>query len=464
MKPPGSCQHAARRNRSIRVAVGTSFLSKAGTAMLQLLALPVAIRVLGRAEFGLYTTVTLTLTVVSLLQAGIGPALAHGVSRANVTADDERRRELASTAFIMMAAIALAAGAALAVVLLVVPLPVIFGAGYEGMEGMMRPALWLGLGIFLLLFVLNLTERLREGQLEVAKTNLWGAAGNLLAAVLVAGGVFLVPEVWFLVLAVHGSVVLAKLANTADLWLRHPVLVPKLRGFRWPVARHLIGDGMAFATASLLTGVVEYNLCGWMVGRVGGPGQVALFGVFVSLSVMQLGFVMMITTPTWPAVAEALARGDRAWASRASRRLQIYGLAIAVCAAAGLVLLGPWGFGVWLGDEFAGTGRGLIGCFAVYFAAHVWRHVNHMLMIGTGQVVRLARIQIIETAVLAVAAWFALHAGGIGAMLLAMGATIACFTGLFLPRRVAEVLAEAKIRQGRFSEASGGVDGFRGMG
>lgn len=423
----------------------TSFLSKAGTALLQLLALPIAIRVLGREEFGLFTTVTLTLTTVSLLQVGVGPALAHGISRANATGDDERRRELASTAFFLMAGVALVAGVALAGVLLAVPLPTIFGAGYEGMEGMMRPALWLGLGIFLLLFVLNLSERLREGQLEVAQTNLWGAAGNLLAAVAVAVGVLIVPEVWFLVVAVHGSLVVAKLANTAGLWVRHPVLLPRLRWFRWQVARDLFGDGIAFATACLLTGVVEYNLCGWMVGRVGGPGQVALFGVFVSLAVMQLGFVMMITNPTWPAVAEALARDDIAWAGRAARRLQLYGLAIALCAAAGLVLLGPWGFGIWLGAEFAGTGRGVIGCFAFYFGAHVWRHVNHMLMIGTGQVVRLARIQLVETPVLAVAAWFALQAGGLGAMLMAMGATIVCVTGLFLPRRVAAALGTEEV-------------------
>jgi len=63
-------------------------------------------------------------------------------------------------------------------------------------------------------------------------------------------------------------------------------------------------------------------------------------------------------------------------------------------------------------------------------------------MIGTGQVVRLARIQLIETLVLAVAAWIALRYGGLGAMLVAMGATITCFTGLMLPRRVAAVLGE----------------------
>jgi len=434
--------HAARRDLSIRLAVITSILSKAGTALLQLLAIPVAIRVLGREEFGLFTTVTITLTTISLFEVGVGPALAHGISRANAAGDEARRRELASTAFFMMAGIAAVVGILVAAVLVTVPLPSIFGADYAGREDMLRPALWLGLVLILLLFILNLTERLREGQLEVAKTNLWGAAGNLCAACAVALGVWFLPQVWFLVLAIHGSMVLAKLANTGTLWRSHPEFIPNLKRFRLPVAKHLFGDGLAFGTACLVTGVVEYNLCGWMVGRAEGPAQVALYGVFISLSVMQLGFVMMLTTPTWPAVAEAMARGHREWAATAARRLQWYGVGIALCAAGGLVVLGPWVFGIWLGPEFAGTSRGVIACFALYFAAHVWRHVNHMLMIGTGQVTRLARIQAVESTLVILVAWGALRFGGTGAMLAAMGAVIACVTGVLLPRHVAAALAE----------------------
>lgn len=436
------CENATRRDRSIRLAVVTSFLSKAGTALLQLLAIPLAVRVLGREEFGLFTSVTLTLTTITLLEVGVGPALAHGLAKANADGDAKRKRELASSAFFMMAGISLVTGLVLASLLALVPLPAIYGEDFAGKESMMRPALWLGLGLFMLLFMLNLTARMREGLLEVAKTNLWGAAGNVLAALAIGIGVWFVPEVWFLVLAINGSQVVAKIGNTADLWRRHRDLIPRWRLFRRSVARTLFGDGLAFATCCLLTGVVEYNLCGWMVGRVSGPGAVALYGVFVSMSVMQLGFVMMLTTPTWPAVAEALARGDRAWARRASKKLYRYGVGFVVCAAAGLVILGPWVFKIWLGSEFAGTSRAIFASFAFYFSAHVWRHLNHSLMIGTGQVKRLARVQFLETAILIPAAWFALTHGGLGPMLLAMGVSIFAVTGWTLPRMVGRGLSE----------------------
>ena len=429
-----------RRDRSIRLAVVTSFVSKVGTILLQLLSIPIAIRVLGRAEFGLYTTVNLTLTTIALLEVGVGPALTHGLTRARAAGDEVKQRELGSTAFFLMLGISLLAGLCLAAVLLVVPVPDLFGSSFAGKESALRPALWVGLGLFLLLFILNLTERIREGHLEVASNNLWGAAGNVMAATCVGAGIWFIPQVWFLVIAVHGSMVLSKICNTAALWKKHPLMVPSLKFARPATARHLFSDGIAFSTCCLVTGFVEYNFCGWLIGRTGGPDAVALYGVFISLTVMQLGFVVMLSTPTWPAVAEALARDDHPWARKAAKRLYLFGTGFAVCSALGLLLVGPWVLPVWLGPDFSGISRVLLGCYELYFIAHVWRHLNHAMMIGTGQVGKLVRIQLIESATVAVLGAIALHYGGIQAMLATMAAVILALTGTFLPRQVARVL------------------------
>jgi O-antigen/teichoic acid export membrane protein len=432
--------HASRRNRSIRLAVITSFLSKAGTVLLQLLSIPIAVRVLGRDEFGLYATVNFTLGTISMLQVGVGPALAHGLTRARAAEDGNAQRELGSSAFFLMAGLALLAGILLAAVLLFVPIATLYGANYAGRESSLRPALWIGLCLFLLILVLNLTERVREGHLEVASNNLWGAAGNVLAALLVGAGVWWVPQVWFLVVAVYGALVLAKIGNTLALWRQHPLMRPRSGFFRPVIARHLLTDGLIFSICCLLPGLAEFNYCGWLVGRMMGLSEVALYSIFISLTTMQLGFVIMLSAPTWPTVAEALARGDVAWARKAAGRLYLFGTAFAFCSALGLVLLGPWVLPLWLGREFAGIGRPLLACYGLYFIAHVWRHLNHTMMIGTGQVSKIVRIQLLESAVVAVAAWFALGHGGIPAQFVAMGIVILVLTGTFLPRQVARVL------------------------
>lgn len=441
---PDARTHSARRDRSIRLAVVTSFLSKGGTALFQLVSIPIAMRVLGRAEFGIYSAVSVTLGTITLLQVGIGPALAHGLSKAKALGQDSEARELSSSAFYLSAGLAMFAGLLLAAVLLLVPLPWIFGSDFAGKESVLRPALWTGLGLFLLLFLLNLTDRTREGLLEASANNLWGAAGNVLAAAAVGVGIWYLPHVWFLVLAVYGSLVIAKLCNTAALWRAHPEVRPAWTRARLPVARHLFSDGLVYSAATLVSGVIEFNLCGLLAGRHGGPEAAALYGVFISMTVMQLGFVMMLSTPTWPAVAEAMARGDLPWARKAARKLYLYGGGFGLCAFAGLVLLGPWVFSLWLGKEFADTPRTMFACYGLYFFAHVWRHLNHAMMIGTGQVGKMARVQFLESALVAVVAVVALNHGGIGPMLAAMGAVILAVTGTLLPRQVAWALVETR--------------------
>ncbi len=425
-----------RRDRSIRLAVITSFVSKFGTILLQLLSIPLAVRVLGRAEFGLYATVNLTLSTISLLQVGVGPALTHGLTRARAEGDEIKQRELGSTAFFLMAGISLLAVIILATVLLVIPVPVLFGAAFAGKESALLPALWVGLALFLLLFVLNLTERIREGHLEVASNNLWGACGNVIAASSVAVGVWYFPQVWFLVLAVHGSMVISKLCNTITLWKKHPLMLPSPKFFRLATARHLFSDGLAFSSCCLVTGIIEFNFCGWLVGREGGPAAIALYGVFINLTIMQLGFVVMLSTPTWPAVAEALARGDRPWARMAAKRLYLCGSGFAVCSALGLLALGPILLPLWLGKDFSNIGRPLLACYGLYFIAHVWRHLNHAMMIGTGQVGKLVRIQLLESFVVAVIGALVLHYGGMEWLLGTMGIVVLALTGTALPKQV----------------------------
>ena len=439
--PENTAAHSSqRRNRSIRLAVGASLVSQVSTILLQLLSIPIAIRVLGSVEYGIFITVNLTLSTLVLLEVGIGPALTHGLSQAISKGDETRQRELGSTAFFLVAGISAVAGLVLAAILLTVPIPTLFGPEYLGRESALRPALWVGLAVFTVLFILNLTERIREGHLEVATNNLWGAAGNLLSAVLVGAGVWFVPQVWFLVVAIQGSMVLAKMGNTLTLWRSHPLVVPSWKFVRPAMARHLFSDGIAFSTCCVVTGVVEFNLCGWLVGHTAGPAAVGLYGVFISLTIMQLGFVVMLSTPTWPAVAEALARGDQPWARQAAKRLYLYGGGFALCSALGLILVGPWVLPFWLGKEFPPFSRLLLAAYGLYFIAHVWRHLNHTLMIGTGQVGKLLRIQLIESAAGAGHGALALRSGGMPALFATMGLVILALTGTFLPRQVARVL------------------------
>lgn len=430
----------AHRNSSIRSAVLTSVLSKAGTALLQLLALPLAMRVMGWEEFGLYASVAGFLTAMYLFEAGLGPALTHGISQAVARDDQATQSRLSATAFYLIAALMLLGASVLATLILTQPVERLFGAEFTAYADVLKSALWVGLILLSVSLLLSHTDRLREGYLEARYVNLWGAAGNFLAAAAVGIGIWAFPSVIYLLLAVFGPLVLGRLANTWQLWRARPWVTPRPRHFHHNLVRGLITDGVAFAVVSLGVNLVEFNLIQNLFGRVAGPSGVTSFSIFVTLTIAQLGFVMMLTTPTWPAIADAAARGELAWVRRAARRLEGYALAFAFASGTGLVLLGPWLLPLWLGPRAASLDRPILLAYAFYFLLYAWRHVQHMVLIGLGQTRRLARIQLLESVLLALAAWFAMQHASLALLLAVMTTTILLITGWRLPWLVRQEL------------------------
>lgn len=424
---------AEKRNQAIRSAIWTSLLSKGGTALLQLLALPVAMRVMGWEEFGLYASVAGVLLTVQLFEVGLGPALTHGLSKAVAEGDRDRERALSATAFFLLVGLAAAAFAVMAEVILDLPVAWLFGEKFIPHEEALRSAMWVGLCLFALMLVLNHTERVREGYLEVRYNNMWGAAGNLLAATLVFAGVWHVPTVSFLLFAVFGSGLLVKLGNTIHLWHTRPWLVPSWKWFRGGLARWMLTDSVAYVVFAVVVNIVEFNVIQNLYGRIAGPVGVTAYSVLMTITVSALGFVLMITTPTWPAVVDAKARGDLAWIRSAARRLWLYAGGFALCTGLGLVLFGPWLLPFWVGPKAQSLDRGVLFCYAAYFLAYVWRHANHMLLVGLGKVRILAVVQIIESILVLGAAWIGMNHGGLSELLLAMAAAIALVTGWCLP-------------------------------
>lgn len=423
----------ARRNRAIRSAVATSLASKLGTALLQLVSVPIAYRVLGAQEFGLYATVAMSIGFVVLLQFGVGPALTHGISRAVAAADEGRERVYFSTSWFLMLALSLLGAAVAGSLLMFVPLAAVFGEHYAGLEGRLRPALWLALGIVLLEFLLSHTERAREGYLQVSTNNAWGAAGNFVGAVAVGAGVWYFPTIEFLVLAVFGSHALARLANTVHLFLERPDLRP--RRCRWDagVARELVSDGLAFSVSHSLTTIIEVNACALIIAHMAGPEAVGVFNILMQLSAFMLGFVIMFTTPTWPSVVDAHARGDHRWIRAAARRLQRFVLAYGAAAVVGLTLAGPHLLPLWMGDEFE-AGWSLLLPFSLYYLLSSWGHTNHSLLVGVGLVKRSAVYALIESLALLWPAYFGMAMFGLPGLFGGMALAMLAITGWIFPR------------------------------
>lgn len=421
-----------RRNRAITSAIFTSLASKIGTVVLQFVSIPIAYRALGEESFGLYATIAVSIGTIILFQIGIGPALTHGISRAQTANSKLQEKQYFSTSWFLLLALTGLGGAVAAIILKLVPLTFFLGDKYAGLEHQLLPGLWLALGIVLLEFILSHTERAREGFLQVHVNNLFGAAGNILGAVTIAIGIHFFKSIEFLILAVFGTRALLRLANTVHLFFQRPDLLPRFGYFQRPLARELLSDGFAFTVSQSLTSIIELNCCGLLVARFGGPVAVGHFQILMQLSTLMLGIIIMFTTPTWPAVIDAFTRRDFDWVKRVTKRLWL--LVGGYCGAIliGLPLLGTLILPLIFGSGFQVTWQVLLA-FALYFAVSSWGHTNNALLIGVGLVKRAALFSLLETSILLVPAALGIYFFGLPGLFAGMALAMFAVTGWLFP-------------------------------
>ncbi|MEM7697080.1 MAG: hypothetical protein AAF236_01600 [Verrucomicrobiota bacterium] len=388
-----SQSQASFRDRSIRLAFITSLISKLGTILLRLASIPIAIRELSMEMFGVYTTIVMAVNVIDMLHCGIGPALTKELSTAVAKGDRNRERTIFSTGILLSAGLTLFASIIAAALLIWVPIPDLFGEKFAPVAEVMQRAAWIGLAIIAIEMICITFELSRDGYLETRYTNAFGAGGNILGAIALFSGIWFFPTIEFMLIAVNGSIALAKLCNTAHMMWRRPYLFPRFALFRRALVKPLLFDSGRFSIAYVLAAMVEYNAMVFLIGHFAGPEAVGVYNVMITIHFSLAGIVGMFTKPSWPAIIDAHERNDRPWILKLARRIRWGGLGFSTLAAVGLVALGPILLPLWAGDEFYGKApdtfqmsRWALAAFGLYFISHIWRHVNQILALGVGQI------------------------------------------------------------------------------
>jgi O-antigen/teichoic acid export membrane protein len=441
LSEPSAIGNAAHRDRSLRLAVITSLISKVGTIVLRLVSIPIAIHLLGMELFGVYTAITMAVGMIDMMHIGIGPALTKALSRAVARGDRETERTVFGTSILLSVGLTLIAASAALMLLVNVPIPTLFGSEFAPVADTMFNAALLGLLIIQIEMICIPFEMGRDGYQETRFTNAWGAAGNVAGALTLLIGIWFFPTIEFLLLAVNGSIALAKLGNTCHLLIQRPYLFPRLSLFRKKLVAGLATDGVRFSITYILAAAVEYNLMAFLIGRHVGPEAVGIYNVMITVHFSLSGLVGMFTKPYWPALMDAFERQDTPWIIRTSNRLRMGGLGFAFLAGVGLVALGPFVLKMWAGEEFYTSvsenfrmDRLALLAFAAYFMLHIWRHINQTLALGIGWISPVAKVVVAEALFLiSVTSFTLLHDGNIGMIYLVMAGSIALFSGWLFP-------------------------------
>jgi O-antigen/teichoic acid export membrane protein len=405
----------------------------------QLLAVAIAVRALGGEGFALYVVIASLVSWIGLVGLGVAPGLTLGLARASALGDRVEGARLFVVALLLMLAIATC----------LVGSAVLLGASGLVEQLMTR---WLGsassdASVALLCMVVLIAIQLVVVVPEAAQlglqtqyvSNVWAGVGSAsaIAAMLTVGGS--VTSVTGFVLVSQGPQVAARAANGISFVLGHRyILRPVGLRFRQH-ARPILGSGIAFAGFSLANYLALQIGLVIMAATVN-AASVALAGVIARGYLLQVSGLSLVTTPTWPTIANAVTRGDQAWVRRTYRLLALGALAYDVLVAVAIIFGLEALIGIWTGTRPADNAA-LRVLLATLVVVNGWAHVNAMTLVGLGPL-RFTALVLLAEAIVVLALQFAfVPVAGVTGYVGALAVGAVTVSGWMLPLRVRRELA-----------------------
>jgi O-antigen/teichoic acid export membrane protein len=342
----------------------TSILSKVIVLVTTIVSVPLTFHYLGAERYGLWMTITSSVLFLGFADFGVGNGLAAAIAEASGKDDEAMARKQVSCGFFLLLLLAFVICALLLPAFHFVPWNVLYGtktalagkeAGLATVVLVLCAALSMPLGTVL---------RVQTGYQQGYVGDLWNAAGNALAL----GGIFLVTRLGgglpLLVAAVAGAPVLTTTFNWGyEFFLSRPGLRPRISLFDRRTAVQLAAVGGLFFVQQCF-GLLYYVSDNMVIARTMGAAEVAQYAVLQRI--FSIGLVAQyFMVPLWPAIGEALARKDYAWARRVIRRAVFLSLGLGVLCGVFLLSISHW-----LMRKWAGVDLGAIDSLRIGFA--VW--------------------------------------------------------------------------------------------
>jgi len=360
------------RYRRILLTTASSLATRATTALVGLVTIPLALSYLGKEKYGLWAVVTSFVAWTSLFDFGIINGLVNALSEAHGKDNPADAKGYVSTAFFALSAISAVLGILLATCAGWVPwsrvLAVRFPISQQIVMGTVVAALTCVLVGLPLSIVRQIYAAYQKGYIGNL-FNLFGALMTLAALYVVVRTKGSLPS---LVVAFSGPLVVVGFANLLYLTQKEmPWLSPRLGLVSRRALRRLSSTStplFLYQIGALLVNEAQMIV----LAHVTSLETVSEYSIIWRLSVTLSSVVALSTGAFIPAFREAYERGDRDWMKAGFRRMLILRMGIAFAAAFALIFGGNTLLRVWLHRQDFHFSNSLWVAQGVVLASSIW--------------------------------------------------------------------------------------------
>ena len=414
-------------------AIRSTMVAKGALVLVNILSIPIVIRYLGARDFGIWTTITTTLTMLFALDLGVTNSLTNFISEAYAREDRDHASRYSTTALGITLAVAAAIGCGAWLTWPHVPWDRVLGMAAVGDRQMVSSAAGVALCLLLVALPARLGAKILGGYQELHLANVFtvlGALGNLSAVVIL---VHLNASLPILIAGSSGAVVTADLLCL--LWLIYvhkPWLRPRLAYLDRAVASRMMRSGASLFILQV-AGLMVFDSDNLIIAHYLGPAEVAPYSITWQLVGYAAAVHGLILPALWPAFSEAFVRGDITWARQMFWRIMLITMGTATAAAAVFAILGRWIIGLWASNA-AVPGETLMLLMCVWVLISTFMNNTVAILLAKGAI-RLQSWLALGVGVLNIplSIWFVQHLGSAGVIL---GTILAYLIVLVVPQTV----------------------------
>lgn len=338
---------ARNRMRRLKQGAASSVVSKGVALVVNLISIPITIRYLGPEDFGIWATISTTLSMLLVLDLGVANSLTNFVSEAYARDDRDHASTYATTALGIVLSVSLLLAGVAWCLWPSLDWNRLFHLSSASKASTVGRAVAAALAIFLSGLPAALAPKILGGYQEIRTANLFTAAGSLLNLVSIIVLVHLHAGLVALVTASSAALVGANLLALCWIFFFHKRwLMPRLKHLKVATARRIVQSGSEFFVLQV-AGLIAFNMDNLIVIHYLGPAQVAAYSVAWRLVGYAAVAQTLISPALWPAFSEAFARGDLEWIRRTFRRTMVLTMSFALGGSLLFALCGRWLIRIW---------------------------------------------------------------------------------------------------------------------
>ena len=140
-------------------------------------------------------------------------------------------------------------------------------------------------------------------------------------------------------------------SSIQSFFLKYSYLRPSFKLIDFKEARAVINMGVQFFIMQI-SSVILFMTSNLLISRLFTPALVTPYQITYRYFSIMLVVFTVICMPFWNATTDAYERGDMQWIRNATRRLRLMIIGIIGCMII-MVILSPWVYSVWIGDDVA---------------------------------------------------------------------------------------------------------------